>query len=68
MQWSSRDLARMREGSGGERAWSTRGSKVSQYVAFWSNFILKHISKLPLRKQNFSLKNIRSEEGRLEEG
>ena len=46
--------------------WTTRGSEVSQYVAFWSILILKHVSKLPLRKQNFSLKNRPSGEGSAE--
>ena len=34
VQWSNYYLALMREGSWGERAWTTRGSEVSQYVAF----------------------------------
>ena len=37
-------------------------------MAFWGNLILKHVSKLPLRKQYFSLKNRPSGEGRSEEG
>lgn len=45
-----------------------RGSKVSQYVAFGSILILKHVSKLPLRKQNFSLKNRPSEKGQRRDG